>query len=448
MQPELEIETASASRSVGVRVLMTADRGRFSATIARVSLPRTGAPADEVLSRLEAMRAKDVDWRRGRAFSLAYFAGDEVAELAKNAYARFSSENALNTDAFPSLRRIQAEVVEMVSALVNGGEAAAGFMTTGGTESLLMAVLAARERGRKERGISAPEMVLPTSAHAAFEKGAHYFGVKSVRVPVRDDFRADVDATAKAINPNTVLVVGSAPQYPQGVVDPIEALAGLAERAGICCHVDACMGGMTLPFLERLGEPIPRWDFRVPGVTSISVDLHKYGYTAKGASVIVHRSKELRRHQTFVTQNWLGGTYGSSGVLGTKSGGAMAAAWAVMTHLGEEGYLRLTRSARATALRLADAIRGMTGLRLLAEPQATLVAFTGTDGVDPFALGRSLAARGWVLDQQGPPPSLHATVNAIHERVLDEFLADLGSAVAQVRGRKDAAGASSYGTVD
>ncbi len=301
------------------------------------------------------MRARDVDWRSGRAFSLAYFAGDEVLDLAKNAYARFSSENALNTDAFPSLRRIQGEVVAMTSGLLNGGESAAGFMTSGGTESLLMAVLAARERGRKERGVVAPEMVLPTSAHAAFEKGAHYFGVKSVRVPVRDDFRADVDATAKAINANTVLVVGSAPQYPQGVIDPIEALAGLAEQAGVNCHVDACMGGMMLPFLERLGEPIPRWDFRVPGVTSISVDLHKYGYTAKGASVIVHRSKELRRHQTFVTQNWLGGTYGSSGVLGTKSGGAMAAAWAVMNHLGEDGYLRLTRIARGTALRLADA---------------------------------------------------------------------------------------------
>jgi glutamate/tyrosine decarboxylase-like PLP-dependent enzyme len=321
-------------------------------------------------------------------------------------------------------------------------------MTTGGTESLLLAVLAARERGRKERGIAAPEMVLPASAHAAFEKGAHYFGVKSVRVPVREDFRADVDATAKAINANTVLVVGSAPQYPQGVVDPIEALAALAEQVGVNCHVDACMGGMTLPFLERLGEPIPRWDFRVPGVTSISIDLHKYGYTAKGASVILHRSKELRRYQTFVTQNWLGGSYGSSGVLGTKSGGAMAAAWAVMNHLGEEGYLRLTRSARATALRLVSAIRETPGLRVLGEPQVTLVGFTGTDGVDACAVGRKLAARGWVLDQQGPPPSLHATVNAVHEGVLGEFITELRAAVAFVRGSGAAGRASAYGTVE
>ena len=413
-----------------------------------MSLPKSGRPSDLVLSELERLREGDVAWRRGRAFSLTYFAGDEVLELAKNAYARFSSENALNTEAFPSLRRIQSDVVGMVAGLVHGGDSAAGFMTTGGTESLLLAVLAARERGRKERGIAAPEMVLPASAHAAFEKGAHYFGVKSVRVPVREDFRADVDATAKAINANTVLVVGSAPQYPQGVVDPIEALAALAEQVGVNCHVDACMGGMTLPFLERLGEPIPRWDFRVPGVTSISIDLHKYGYTAKGASVILHRSKELRRYQTFVTQNWLGGSYGSSGVLGTKSGGAMAAAWAVMNHLGEEGYLRLTRSARATALRLVSAIRETPGLRVLGEPQVTLVGFTGTDGVDACAVGRKLAARGWVLDQQGPPPSLHATVNAVHEGVLGEFITELRAAVASVRGSGAAGRASAYGTVE
>ena len=413
-----------------------------------MSLPATGRAAAEVLAELERLRANDVDWRRGRAFSLAYFAGDEVLELAQRAYARFSSENALNTEAFPSLRRIQSEVVGMVAGLVHGDDAAAGFMTSGGTESLLLAVLAAREHGRKERGIERPEMVLPASAHAAFEKAAHYFGVRSVRVAVRDDFRADLDATAKAITPSTVLVVGSAPQYPQGVIDPIEALAELAAGAGALCHVDACMGGMVLPFLERLGEPVPRWDFRVPGVTSISVDLHKYGYTAKGASVLLHRSKELRRHQTFATRNWLGGAYGSSGVLGTKSGGALAAAWAVMNHLGESGYLELTRRARATAVRLVAALRANPALRVLGDPQATLVAFTGADGLDAFALGEALRARGWVLDAQGPPPSLHATVNAVHERVLDEFLVDLEACVGAARERGAPGRAASYATVD
>ena len=232
----------------------------------------------------------------------------------------------------------------MIADLLHGGPEAAGFMTSGGTESILLAVKAARTRGRA-RGITAPEMVLPTSAHAAFEKGAAYFDVRSVRVPVGADYRADPAAMAAAMTPNTMLLVASAPAYPQGVIDPVTEIAALAAARDINCHVDACMGGITLPMLERLGQAVAPFDFRVPGVTSMSVDLHKYGYTAKGASVILHRNKALRKDQTFVTDNWLGGLYGSSGVLGTKSGGPIAAAWAVLRYLGEDGYLRLTRMA-------------------------------------------------------------------------------------------------------
>ncbi|MGZ5398304.1 MAG: pyridoxal phosphate-dependent decarboxylase family protein, partial [Mycobacterium sp.] len=315
-----------------------------------MSLPRRSRPADEVLAGLDAMKQHDVRWKDGRAFTLAYYAGPDVAALADEAYRRFSSDNALNTDAFPSLRRIQSDVVAMTADLLDGGSEAAGFMTTGGTESLLMAVLAARERGRSDRDVVRPNIVLPSSAHAAFEKGCHYFGLESRRVDVRTDWRADVDAMADVIDDDTVLVVGSAPQYPQGVIDPIADIAALVADRNINCHVDACMGGMVLPYLARLGEEIPPWNFSLPGVTSISVDLHKFGYTSKGASVIVHRNRELRSHQTFVTSNWLGGTYGSSGVLGTKGGGAMAAAWAVMNHLGGDGYLRLVGQARRATL--------------------------------------------------------------------------------------------------
>ena len=300
-------------------------------------LPTVGERADEVIATLESMRAGDVDWKAGRAFTLAYFAGHETHDLAARVFGSFMTDNALNTDAFPSLRRIQAEVVEIVAGWLGAGPDAAGFMTSGGTESILLAVKAARERGRAERAVSTPNIVLPTSAHAAFEKGAHYFGVASRRVPVRDDWRADVDAMAEAIDDDTVLVVGSAPQYPQGVIDPIEEIAALAAGRDINCHVDACMGGVTLPYLARLGHDIPPWNFGVDGVTSMSVDLHKFGYAGKGASVLLHRDKRLRRYQTFVTDNWLGGLYGSSGVLGTKSGAPMAAAWAVMHHLGDDG---------------------------------------------------------------------------------------------------------------
>lgn len=410
------------------------------------TLPPRGRSAAAILDELDALRARDVDWKSGRAFSLAYHAGPDVLALATEANARFLSANALNVAAFPSLRRMQADVVGAIAGLLNGGPEAAGFMTSGGTESILLAVKAARTRGR-ERGVTEPEMVLPTSAHAAFEKAAAYFGVRSVRVPVRADWRADPAATAKAIGPNTVLLVASAPQYPQGVVDPVGEIAALAAERDLCCHVDACMGGITLPMLERLGHPVPPFDFRVPGVTSISVDLHKYGYTAKGASVLVHRNRELRKYQTFFTDDWLGGLYGSSGVLGTKSGGPIAAAWAVLAYLGEEGYLRLTREARDATERLVAGLRATPGIRILAEPEATLVAFTVEDA-DPFAVGDALAARGWVVDQQKPPPSLHCMVNAVHGPVIDELLAALGEALAEVRARGATGEQRAYGVAE
>jgi sphinganine-1-phosphate aldolase len=408
-------------------------------------LPRSGVPAAEILEQLTVLQSRDVDWKSGRAFSLAYHAGPDVLALATEVLGRFQSTNALNAAAFPSLRTMQAEVVAMVADLLHGGPEAAGFMTSGGTESILMAVKAARTRGRA-RGIRAPEMILPTTAHAAFEKGAEYFGVKSVRVAVRDDFRADAAAMAAAMTPETMLLVASAPTYPQGVVDPVGEIAALAAARDINCHVDACMGGVTLPMLERLGYAIPAFDFRVPGVTSMSVDLHKYGYTAKGASVILHRNKELRKHQTFVTDNWLGGMYASSGVLGTKSGGPIAAAWAVMRYLGEDGYLRLTRTARDATEALLAGLRALPGVRVLGEPDATLVAFA-FDDADAFAVGDALAARGWVVDQQQPPPSLHCTVNAVHGPVIPELLADLRTVLGELRPGASAA-QRAYGSLE
>lgn len=415
-----------------------------------MALPTSGLGRDEVFARLDSMKVNDVRWRDGYAFTLAYNAGADVVAVAEEAYRRFSSENALNTDAFPSLKRVQADVIGIVADWLEAGPEGAGFMTSGGTESLLMAVKAARERGRKERGITDPNVVLPTSAHAAFEKGCYYFGVESRRVPVGPDWRADPEAMAAAIDENTVLVVGSAPQYPQGVIDPIPAIAALAAERDINCHVDACMGGVTLTYLKRLGHDIPPWNFSVPGVTSISVDLHKYGYTAKGASVIMHRNKRLRAYQTFLTDNWLGGFYGSSGVLGTKSGGAMGAAWAVMHFIGDDGYLRLTAAARAACEQLAAAVSAMPELHLLAQPEATLVAFEAADAtqLDVFAVADALWRRGWYLDRQGPPPSLHCTVNAVHEGRIDAFVSDLRSSIDEVTTARSSGEQGAYGTVE
>jgi sphinganine-1-phosphate aldolase len=415
-----------------------------------MALPTVGMGRDEILDQLDAMKVRDVRWRDGRAFTLAYNAGPEVIAVAEEAYRRFSTENALNTDAFPSLRRIQAEVVDIVAGWLEVGPDGAGFMTSGGTESLLLTVKAARERGRAERGVTTPNAVIPASAHAAFEKGCAYFGVESRRVPVGPDWRADVDAMAAAIDENTVLIVGSAPQYPQGVVDPIPAIAALAAERDINCHVDACMGGVTLTYLARLGHKVAPWNFTVPGVTSISVDLHKYGYTAKGAGVIVYRSKRLRSYQTYVTDNWLGGFYGSSGILGTKSGGPMGAAWAVMHHLGDEGYLRLTAAARTACEQLAAAVEATPELQLLAQPEATLLSFGAAEGsgLDVFAVADALWRRGWYVDRQGPPPSIHCTVNAIHEHLIDEFVADLRACIAEALAASASGDQGAYGTVD
>ena len=411
-------------------------------------LPSRGRPADEVLAELRAMSDLDVRWKEGRVFSLAYSAGPEVHALAAEALGMYATENGLNTAAFPSLRRMQDDVVGIVSGWVRAPEGAAGVLTTGGTESLLMAVKAAREFGRRTRDERAPNIVMPTSAHAAFEKGCHYFGVESRRVPVGPDWRADVDAMAAAIDEHTVMLVASAPQYPQGVIDPVAEIADLAARHSLNCHVDACMGGVTLPYLERLGHPVPVWDFRNEGVTSISVDLHKYGYSAKGASVIVHRDRRRRADHAFVTENWLGGLYGSPAVLGTKSGGPWAAAWAVMHHLGDDGYLRLARTAREATEQLVAAIRSIPGLVLRAEPDTTLVAFGTVDGLDAFAVADALAEKGWYVDRQGPPASLHCTVNAVHEHRIGEFAHDLREAVDAV-GMTDARGeATAYGTVE
>ena len=408
-----------------------------------------GTDAESVFDEMESFRTKDVRWRDGRVFTLAYSAGADVLAVAEEAYRRFSGENALNTAAFPSLRRMQNDVVDTVAGWVHGDDNTAGFMTSGGTESLVLVVRAALKRAEREgRLTGTPNMVLPTSAHAALEKGADYFRVETRRVPVKDDWRADVDLMRQSIDDNTILVVGSAPQYPQGVIDNIPGIAELAIQHNINCHVDACMGGVTLPYLERLGETVAPWDFRVDGVTSISVDLHKYGYASKGSGVLLHRNKTLRNDQVFMTDNWLGGMYGSSGILGTKSGGSIASSWAVMRYLGEDGYQRVTRSARTTALAITEHINNCDALVMRAQPDSTLLAFGARDEKrhDVFSLADALLKRGWYFDRQGPPSTLHLTVHAGHENTYTAFLTDLDECLAAMDSGNGSAG--SYATVE
>ena len=418
-----------------------------------MALPEHGMPVDEVIDELDAKRGNDARWREGRTFGMVFDGGPGPHEAAERASQLFLHENALNTMAFPSLGEIQSEVVGICRELFHGPDTAAGFMTSGGTESILMACKAARERGREERGITAPQMVVADSAHAAFHKAAHYFGIELHTVAVADDWRADVDAMAAHVNDDTVLVVGSAPQYPQGVIDPIPELAVVAAEVDANCHVDACMGGFVLPFMEELGHDIAPWDFRVDGVTSISADIHKLGYAPKGASVILHRTRQLRRYQTFVFDGWLGGLYASPGMQGTRAAPPMAAAWAVLHHLGMEGYRRLTETTIDAHRRMVDGIRAIDGLRVLGEPDAHLVAIAAEAGwedhLDVFAIGDALAAHGgWHLDRQGPPDSLHATVSAGNAPMIEEFLADLRDVVAEVLGRRAKDRSATYASLE
>jgi sphinganine-1-phosphate aldolase len=424
-----------------------------------MSSPEKTMSPDEVLSALNNLRRDDVRWRDGKAFSLTYLASPEASSLVEKAYAMFAGENALNTNAFPSLRTMQDEVLKFIGPLLGAPNDVAGFMTSGGTESLLMVVYGARQRARAiagfgPDGVGSPRynIVLPTSAHAALEKACRYFDVESRRVQVGADWRVDADAMARAIDDHTILVVCSAPQYPQGVVDPVETIARIAEERGIPCHVDACMGGMLLPFLAPKNMV---WNFQAPGVTSISVDLHKYGYSAKGAGVIMYRTKELRNHQSFITDNWLGGFYGSSGVLGTKSGGPIAAAWALTKYFGVGGYEDLAHTARRATLEMQSYIAEIPELMVRAFPDTSLLCIGSVDEerVPIFGVADALATRGWYVDRQQPPSSLHLTINAIHAPLLKEFASDLQQCVAQVRELSSTRGATTsgpgtYGTVE
>ncbi len=398
----------------------------------QIHLPQHSQSKQAVLDTMKTARDHDVKWHEGRVFSLVFNAGDEVSDVLKEAYNLYFSENGLNPTAFPSLKKFETEVVSMVASLLNGDKDVVGNMTTGGTESLLMAVKTARDYARAVRKIQQPEIVLPLSAHPAFEKAAEYFGVKLVHTPIRSDYRADVTALEAAITPNTIMLVGSAPAYPQGVVDPIRELAQVAVKHDLLLHVDACVGGMLLPFARKLSYTVPDFDFAIPGVTSMSCDLHKYGYAAKGASVILYRNSALRRHMFFSYINWSGGVYVSPTMMGTRPGGPIAAAWAILNFLGEEGYLKLTSTVMQTAHKVREGIAALPGIHVLSDPDMSVMALV-SDQLDVYQIGDELTLRGWHLDRQQFPPSLHMTIVPAHALVADRFLCDLKDSIAAVQ---------------
>ena len=406
------------------------------------TIPAHGRSADELLALIDERHAADIDWRGGKAFSLVYNVDDhEHEDLIEQVALRYLHDNALNPFKYPSVLQMELDVIAMACQML-GTEPNAGSMSSGGTESIFLAVQVARDHAKATRGITDPQLLCPATAHPAFAKAAKYLGLEQVLVPVGPDGRADVAATEAAITDRTVLVVGSAPCYPYGVIDPIAELAALASGRDILFHTDACLGGWMLPWWERLGEEVPPWDFRVPGVTSISADIHKYGYTFKGASTVCYRSRELLQHQFFWYDDWPGGLYASGTAAGTRSAAPIAGAWAAINHLGQDGYLRLAEVVRDTTRKLQAGIAEIDGLRVSKDPDMSLFE-VGSDTLDIGGVGDVMDDRGWNLDrQQG---GLHLMLSPYHAKVADQLLEDFAAAAAHHEASRGAA--ATYGGV-
>jgi sphinganine-1-phosphate aldolase len=398
-----------------------------------MSLPKDGLPAEQVLDEIRALRTADRPTHGGRLFAYVYDPGvSGLDDLATSAYALAAHVNGLDPTAFPSLLAMENALVGAAADVLGGPPGVVGSVTGGGTESLLLAVKAARD-ARPE--VDRPRLVAPVTAHAAFAKAAHYLGVALDLVPVSPlSLTPLVADVAAAVGPDTVLVACSAPSYAHGVVDPVAELAAVAAAAGVRCHVDACFGGWTLPYLRRLGANVPPFDFAVPGVTSISVDLHKYAYAPKGTSLLLHRTPELRRAQFFASADWPGYTMLNSTTQSTKSGGPLAGAWAVVQSLGDDGYLTLTRQVLDAVDAIVAGIEASPALSLVARPDSSLVTFETDGSCDAFSVCDEMRERGWYVQPQmsyaGQGPSIHLSVSAGTLVHVADFLAALGESVA------------------
>ncbi len=404
-----------------------------------MKLPSSPLSPEAITQTLDSYRSNDLQWKTGRTFGYVYDPGRDAASIAKAAYASYLTENGLDPTAFPSLLRLENEIVAMVRAHLRGDENVVGTFTSGGTESIMLAVKSARDRARATHpSRDRFEIVLPVTAHAAFWKACHYLGVHPVVTPVDPtSFRADVAAMASAITEHTVMLVGSAPSYAHGVVDPIREIAALASSRGLLCHVDGCVGGFLLPFWKRLGADVPDFDFGVPGVTSLSVDLHKYAFAPKGASLVFHRDASLRKHQIFACAEWTGYSVVNMAVQSSKSGGPLAGAWATLYRIGDEGYLDISRVMRDATARIIAGIKSIPELRVMGHPDFCMVAFT-SDTVNVFHIADEMKERNWYVQAQfkrGPSKeNLHLSIGPTNEPWVDAFVKDLRECVAVAKG--------------
>lgn len=405
------------------------------------NLPKESKSIEKMRSELAEYTSQDIKVKDGRLFTYLYDSGLEELSKINEIYVEFLNRNAMDYHAFPSTLLLENDVVAMIGSLLNGDEEVAGNFTTGGTESILISMRAARDYflEKNEGYKGTPEIILPITAHPAFRKAAEYLRMNTVLVPVQEgSYMADPEAILNAITRDTAVIVSSAPSFPYGVIDPIEEIGAIAKDNDIWLHIDACVGGMILPFLPKAGLEVKKWDFSIPGVSSISVDLHKYGFTPKGSSVILYRNRELRKRQLYVNADWPGYPMSNIGVQSTKSSAPLAASWAVLNYMGEEGYVKLAKKTLVARKKILTALEKL-GYRIVGNAETTIFAFT-SDSSDIFEVGRRLKEEGWFLQVQpgstehSIPPSLHLNCSPIHERVADEFIESLELVTSELAG--------------
>lgn len=404
----------------------------------REKMPEKGLERSGIIESMERLSKRETSgWRNGYVSGAVYHGDQEHIDFLNRIYALNSQSNPLHSDIWPSASKFEAEIVSMTAKTLSSDQVkeseVCGTVTSGGTESIMLAMKTYRDWARDNRRIRRPNMVIPETAHAAFDKASQYFGIKMIKTGLGPDFKADPHAMSAAINRNTIVLVGSAPSFPHGVVDPIRELSRIAAQKGIGFHTDACLGGFVLPWAEKLGYQVPEFDFRLPGVTSISADTHKYGYAAKGASVILYRNKELRRRQYFTTTEWPGGLYFSPTFAGSRPGALSAVCWAAMVSIGEQGYMDATKRILEAADRIKAGIKDTPELRILGDP-LWVIAFT-SDQVNIYQVLEEMTQRGWSLNGLHKPPCVHICVTLRHteDGVAQRFVKDLQESVERVK---------------
>lgn len=404
------------------------------------TIPLQGEQPDVLLQKIKTLKKQDVDWKAGKVWSLVYYADEEHDRLLQSAFNELFSTNYLNPLAFKSLHQMEQEVVHMTINMLHGNKEAVGVMTSGGTESILLAVFCYRQRARKLfPHIKHPEVVAPQTIHPAFDKAAELFGLHIKKVPLDANRKAIPEEMEKRITPNTILIAASAPSYPNGVADPITEIADLAQRKKIPLHVDACIGGFMLPWIEKLGYTVPLWDFRVPGVTSVSADVHKFGFGSKGASVLMYHSMDYMHHQFVISTDFPGGIYISPTIMGTRPGGPIAAAWAGMKHLGENGYLKIADTLMKGTQQLKDGLLSIPGIVIVGTPCMNIVSYTTINNKpDVFVVADQMEEKGWLMDRQQKPDCIHLTILPTNVTVIENYLKDLKEAVTYASAHREA----------